>query len=113
MKPKRSERLGREIQRQLGSIFLDITRNYEEFRDKLISVTAVNMTPDLLEARVYLSIFPSKDANNILEKIKEMKSEIRFLLGKQISHIRRIPDLKFFLDDTLDNFEKIDNLLKQ
>ena len=113
MKPKRTERLGREIQRQLGEIFLELTRDNDEFKDKFISVTAVNMTPDLLEARAYLSIFPSEDAKAVLEKIKEMKSEIRYRLGKRMSHIRRIPDLKFFHDDTLDYLERIDQLLKK
>ncbi len=113
MKPKRTERLGREIQRQLGEIFLELTRDYEQFRDKFISVTMVNMTPDLLEARAYLSIFPSENAHEVLEQIKEMKGEIRYRLGQRMSHIRRIPDLKFFHDDTLDYLERIDELLKK
>ncbi len=113
MKPKRTDRLGREIQRQLGEIFLELTRDYEQFRDKFLSVTAVRMTPDLLEARAYVSIFPSENAQEVLEQIREMKSEIRYRLGRRMSHIRRIPDLKFFLDDTLDYLERIDQLLKK
>ncbi len=113
MKPKRTERLGREIQRQLGEIFLELTHDNPELKDKFISVTQVSMTPDLLEARAHLSIFPSQGAQETLETIKEMKSEIRYRLGKRMSHIRRIPDLKFFLDDTLDYIEHIDELLKQ
>jgi ribosome-binding factor A len=113
MKPKRTDRLGREIQRQLGEIFLEITRDYPEFRDKFLSVTAVRMTPDLLEARAYISIYPSNNAQEVLEQIKAMKSEIRYKLGQRMSHIKRIPDLKFFLDDTLDYLERIDYLLNK
>ncbi len=113
MKPKRTDRLGREIQRQLGKIFLELTRDDPQFKDKIMSVTRVEMTPDLLEARVHVSIFPSKNAAEVLEQIKQIKSQIRYKLGQQMSHIRRIPDLKFFLDDTLDYLERIDQLLKK
>ncbi len=111
MKGLRSERLGRQVQRELGEIFLELQRDV--FKGKLITVSEVRMTPDLLEARVYLSIFPSEEAQSILEEVKNLKSEIRFRLGKKLSHIRRIPDLKFFLDDTLDYLEHIDQLLKK
>ncbi len=113
MKPKRQDRLGREIQRQLGEIFLQLSRDYDQFKNKFLSVTAVRMTPDLLEARVFVSIFPSDDANEVLEQIKAIKGEIRYKLGQRMSHIRRIPDLKFFLDDTLDYVERIDKLLEK
>ncbi len=113
MKPKRQDRLGREIQRQLGEIFLSLSRDYDQFKDKFLSVTGVKLTPDLLEARAYISIYPSDNAQQVLEQIKAMKSQIRYLLGQRMSHIRRIPDLKFFLDDSLDYIEHIDNLLKK
>ncbi len=112
MKPKRTERLGREIQRQLGEIFLELTREKDELRDKFLSVTRVQMTPDLLEARAHISIFPSENSDQVLEYIKEIKPEIRYRLGRRMSHIRKIPDLKFFKDDTLDYMERIDKLLK-
>ncbi len=112
MKPKRTERLGREIQRQLGEIFLELTREKDELKSKFLSVTHVQMTPDLLEARVHISIFPSENSQEVFDYIKEIKPEIRYRLGRRMNHIRKIPDLKFFKDDTLDYMERIDQLLK-
>jgi ribosome-binding factor A len=70
------------------------------------------MTPDLYEARIYLSLFQVKDAEAVLEKFKELSSEIRGELGKRMRHqLRIIPQLTFYLDDTLDYVFKIEKLL--
>jgi len=72
------------------------------------------MTPDLLEARVYLSMFQIKDTSEMLQRIKERSAEIRKDLGNRMSkQLRRIPELSFFLDDTLDYVFKMEELFKK
>ena len=79
----------------------------------MISITGVRLTPDLGIARIYISIFPSNDKLADLEKVKSQTSEIRYVLGKKAGkQLRHIPELIFFLDDSFDYAEKIDELLK-
>ena len=78
----------------------------------MVSIASVKMTPDLYEARIYLSLFQVKDAEAVLEKFKDLSSEIRGELGKRMRHqLRIIPQLTFYLDDTLDYVFKIEKLL--
>ncbi len=109
----RIQRLSKQIQRDLGEIFLNINR--EHFRGKMISVTEVRLTNDLSIARVFLSIFPFNDeVKEIMRQITEMTPQIRFELGNRIRNtVRKIPELHFSLDPTLENMEKIDKLLKE
>ena len=79
----------------------------------LVSVSAVRISPDLSVARAYLSIFPSEKANEIIKNINENIKSVRYELGTRVRHqLRIIPELKFFVDDSLDYLEKIDELLK-
>jgi ribosome-binding factor A len=79
----------------------------------MISVTRVNITPDMSIARVNLSIFATKEKADALKKIQTKKSEIRHLLGERVKNqLRIVPDLQFFIDDSLDRIERIDELLK-
>ena len=78
----------------------------------MVSIASVKMTPDLYEARIYLSLFQVKDPEAVLEKFKDLSSEIRGELGKRMRHqLRIIPQLTFYLDDTLDYVFKIEKLL--
>lgn len=78
----------------------------------MISISSVKVTPDLYEARIYLSFFQVKDTEAALEKFKEHSSEIRGELGRRMRHqLRIIPQLTFYLDDTLDYVFKIEKLL--
>ena len=79
----------------------------------LVSVSVVRISPDMSVARVYLSIFPSEKSKEIVENINNNTKSIRFELGTRVRHqLRIIPELKFFVDDSLDYIEKIDQLLK-
>ncbi|HEY9122966.1 MAG TPA: 30S ribosome-binding factor RbfA [Bacteroidales bacterium] len=83
-------------------------------KGRMVSVTNVRMTPDLAIARVYLSIFPSDNADEVLNNIKLHIKSIRHFLGLQVhQQLRIVPDLEFFIDDSLDYVAKIDNLLKK
>lgn len=80
----------------------------------LVSVSAVRISPDLSIARGYLSIFPSEKAQEILKNINDNSKALRYELGTRVRHqLRIIPELKFFIDDSLDYIEKIDELLKK
>jgi len=79
----------------------------------IASVTKVKISPDLSVAKVYVSVFPVKASKEVFELIKESKSAIRNSLGMLVKNqIRRIPELSFFLDDSLEYIEKIDSALK-
>jgi len=79
----------------------------------LVSVSAVRISPDMSIARVYLSVFPSEKAEEIVKNVNDNMKTIRYELGTRVRHqLRIIPELKFFVDDSLDYIEKIDSLLK-
>lgn len=79
----------------------------------LVSVSAVRISPDMSICRGYLSIFPSERGQEILDNINKNVRELRYELGTRVRHqLRIIPELKFFIDDSLDYIEHIDELLK-
>jgi ribosome-binding factor A len=109
MENKRLQKIGRLIQKELGDIFLLQTKSMPGI---LISVSAVRVSPDLSVAKAYLSIFPSERATELLNNIRENTKAIRFDLGQRIRmQVRKIPELTFFIDDSLDYLENIDKLL--
>ncbi|MDD6209379.1 MAG: 30S ribosome-binding factor RbfA [Bacteroidales bacterium] len=111
MEGTRLLRIGRLLQKEIGDIFLQETR---AMQGVLISVSAVRVSADLSVAKVYLSIFPSDKANDLLESIRTNVKSIRFDLGQRVrTQLRKIPELVFYLDDSLDYIENIDNLLKK
>ena len=78
----------------------------------LVSVSIVRISPDMSYARAYLSIFPSERGEEIVKNINDNMKAIRYELGNRVRHqLRIIPELKFFIDDSLDYAEKIDKLL--
>jgi ribosome-binding factor A len=107
---KRQKQVAAEISKELNEIFLKMGLNMME--GGMISISSVKITPDLYEARIYLSFFQVKDPEAALEKFKERSGEIRGELGKRMRHqLRSIPQLTFYLDDTLDYVFKIEKLL--
>lgn len=84
-----------------------------KLKNLLISVTVVRISPDLGVAKVYLSIFPSGKSQELLEEISEMTGYFRNLLGQKVKNqLRVVPELHFYLDDSLDYIDNINNLLK-
>jgi ribosome-binding factor A len=80
----------------------------------LVSVSAVRVSPDLSVAKAYVSIFPSERAEEILNNINANSKTIRYELGTRVRfQLRIIPELKFFIDDSLDYIDRIDELLKK
>ena len=80
----------------------------------LVSVSAVRISPDMSIARVYLSVFPSERAAEIVKNTNDNMKSVRYDLGVRVRHqLRIIPELKFFVDDSLDYVDRIDELLKK
>jgi len=111
METTRQSKISRLIQKDLSELF---QRECREFcLGSMISVTVVRISPDLSVAKIYLSIFPSGKVKEVIENIQKASSQIRFNLGKRVGkQLRIVPDLKFFVDDSLDYADKIDDLLK-
>ena len=107
MESTRLSKIERLLQKELSDIFQKQT---QAMHGILISVSVVRVSPDLSVARAYLSIFPSDKSKEMLENIRANTKAIRFDLRKQV---RKIPELTFFIDDSLDYIENIDNLLKK
>ncbi|MBQ6751050.1 MAG: 30S ribosome-binding factor RbfA [Bacteroidaceae bacterium] len=111
METTRQNKIARLIQKDLSNIFQAQTR---QTRNLLVSVSVVRISPDLSVAKAYLSIFPSEKAQEVLKNINDHASAVRYELGKLERHqLRIIPELKFFLDDSLDYVDNIDKLLNQ
>ncbi len=109
METTRQNKIARLIQKDLSTIFQQQTR---KVKGVLVSVSVVRVSSDLSVAKAYLSIFPSEKADELLQNINEHASQIRFELGNLERHqLRIIPELKFFIDDSLDYLENIDRLL--
>ena len=93
------------------SVYLQ--RNSSICLGTMVSVTVVRVTSDLSLARCYLSIFGAKDKQEVFETIESNSSRIRGEVGKKLRNLRKIPALKFHIDDSLDYASKIDELLKK
>ena len=111
MATTRQNKISRLIQKELSEIFLLQTKS---MNGVLVSVSAVRISPDMSIARVYLSVFPSERSQEIVKNINDNMKSIRYELGTRVRHqLRIIPELKFFVDDSLDYAERIDELLKK
>ena len=108
---KRQKQIAGLIQEEINSIFQRMGLSIIE--GAMVSISSVKITPDLLEARIYLSIFNAADKKSMLKKIEEKSWEVKKELASRVKHqLRRIPELKFFLDDTLDQVFKMEELFK-
>ena len=111
MQETRQNRIARSLQKELAIIFQSPTR---ATHGVMVSVTRVRVSPDLSVCTAYLSIFPSEKGDEILENINKNNKSIRYELGSRMrNQLRIIPELRFFIDDSLDYIEHIDELLKK
>lgn len=111
METNRQKRINKQLQKDLGEIFQRESANL--FGRAMITVTQVRVTTDLSIAKVYLSIFGNK-ADEVMKQVKLNAGEVRKQLGMRIKNqFRQVPQLQFFIDDSLDYIENIENLLNQ
>lgn len=109
---KRQKQVGGLIQEEINFIFQKLGLNMMD--GGMVSISSVKITPDLLEARIYLSVFNAPDNKAVLKKIEDKAWEIKREFSARVKHqLRRIPELKFFLDDTLDHVFKMEELFRQ
>ena len=107
---KRQKQVAGVLIQELNDIFLRMGLNMQD--GGMVSISSVKITPDLFEARVYLSFFHIKDNDAMLTKIQEKTKEIRNELGKRVRHqLRSIPQITFYIDDTLDYVFRMEQLL--
>ena len=112
MPTTRQNKVSRMLQKELGDIFQ--REGNGMFAGKLITVTRVGITPDLGQARIYLSIFPTLEKGDFEKTLENSSGHIRHELGNRIRHqLRAVPELHFFMDDSLDYLDNIDRLLKE
>ena len=112
METTRQLKVARLVQKEIADIFMREGKNF--FGNAMITVTSVLISPDLSYAKIYLSLFAVNDREALLKLIKTHQSEIRNFLGKRIKQqVRIIPELNFFIDDTMDHAERIHKLLNK
>lgn len=79
----------------------------------LITITGVKVSPDLKNAKIYISIYEKEKRKELLQKVNDIKGFIRTQLAQRVKNLRFVPELNFYIDDTLDYVEKIDGLFKE
>lgn len=111
METTRQAKISRLLQKELSEIF---RRQTAKTHGVIVSVSAVRVSPDLSIARGYLSVFPSEKAPEMIESINAQSKTIRYELAQNVRfQLRKVPELQFYLDDSLDYIEKIDSLLEK
>jgi ribosome-binding factor A len=109
---KRQRQVAGVIQEEMNDIFRRIGLNM--INGGMVSISNVKVTPDLLEARIYLSLFKVDDVKAAMKKIEDRSWEIKKELAERVKNqLRRIPVLHYYLDDTLDHVFKMEELFKQ
>ena len=109
---KRQKQVAGLVNEELNDIFRRM--NLLMVDGGMVSISAVKITPDLFEARVYLSMFKIRDTQAVLLKFEEKNKEIRKELGSRVRHqLRSVPELKFYIDDTLDYAFKMEELFEK
>ncbi len=109
---KRQRQVAGALQEELNDIFQRLGLSMTD--GGMVSISSVKVTPDLLEARIYLSLFQVKDQAGVMKMIDSRAWEIKKELADRVKHqLRRIPVLHFYLDDTLDYVFKMEEILKK
>lgn len=110
MESKRQLQVAVEIQKALTAIFQK--HGSHIYGTAFITLSGVKVTPDLLVARIYVSVLQAEQRKLVLEALLQQQSYVRGLLGKAVGkQLRRVPQLEFFIDDSLDEVFKIEKLL--
>ena len=109
---KRQRQVAGVLQEELNDIFRRLGMSMID--GGMVSISNVKVTPDLLEARVYVSLFQVKDAKATMKKIEDRSWEIKKELAERVKNqLRRIPVIHYFLDDTLEHVFKMEELFKK
>ena len=109
---KRQKQVAGVIMEEMNDIFQRLGLNMID--GGMVSISSVKVTPDLLEARIYLSLYQVGSAEKVIRYFEERKPEIKRELSSRVKHqLRRMPELKFFHDDTLDQVFRIEEIFRK
>lgn len=109
---KRQRQVAQLVLEEMSDIFQ--REGINVIQGGMVSISKVTITPDLLEARIYLSLFKIEDHKALMTAIKERTKEFRNQLGMRVrNQLRRVPELHFFEDDTLEYVDKMETIFKQ
>lgn len=107
----RQNKVSRLLQKEAASYFM---RNAGMFPGAMVTVSEVRITPDLSDARIFVSIFPAAKRQEVFSLIQQKTKDVRFAIGKEVRHqLRIVPNLIFTLDNSLDYAERINELLEK
>lgn len=110
MESQRIQKVSSVIKKEFSKFFLENSNNY--FGGAMISVTVVRVSPDLSHAKIYLSIYNTPDVKSVFEHIENQTTIIRGVVGKDLGkQLRKVPEFRFYIDDSNDYAENIDKLL--
>ncbi|MCC7506327.1 MAG: 30S ribosome-binding factor RbfA [Saprospiraceae bacterium] len=111
MESIRQKQVGELIRRYFGMLLTEEGSNIYG-RGKLVTVTNVKMTPDLLVAKIYISVYGTENKQEVILELEDNHQHLRQALAAKIGkQMRRMPDIEFFLDDTVDEMYRVQNLL--
>lgn len=111
MESTRQAKISRLLQKELSEIFRQQTA---KTRGVIVSVSTVRVSPDLSIARIYLSVFPSDKGQEMIDNINASQKSVRYELASKVRfQLRKVPELHFYLDDSLDYIANIDSLLEK
>ncbi len=109
MESKRQLQVGELLKRNFSQVLLENGRNI--YGDILVSVTKAQVTPDLSQAKIYVSVFGIEDKESVIGMLDENAHQLKQELVRRVKrHVRRIPDLAYYIDDTLDEMYRVDQL---
>ena len=110
METKRQRQVAETIKRNFGQV-LQSEGSYIYGSDPFVTVTSVNMSPDMSIAKIYLSVYNIDDKQNVILEMDEENTRLRGALAHRIKrHVRRIPEIQFYLDDTLDEMYRLNEI---
>ena len=113
MESIRQKQIGELLRRYFGMLLTEEGSNIYG-RDKLVTITEVKMTPDLLIAKIYISVYGTENKQEVILELEDNYPRLRqALASKAGKNMRRIPELEFFLDDTIDEMYRVDALLNR
>lgn len=108
----RQKKVSSQIQRDMSEILMGAAAHL--VRGKVVSVTKVRISPDLTSAKVYVSVFPFAESGAVVEELKKSASMLRGELGRRVRHqLRIVPQISFYVDDSIEYAENIDKLIAQ
>lgn len=112
MDSRRQEKIAHLLQEEFSTILMTDAKQY--LKGAFVTLTYVKVTPDLSLARFNMSVMGYEKKEEIIQNLQEHKSEIRRILGNRMRNdLRKIPELEFYLDETLDYVQKMDDLFQK